>query len=115
MPAICNAVQDTPALINFLLFTFEMMNLPLIDQREIEARIVGPLIRAFAAEFGETRTLEIVRDLIHALARQGGSELRGPSETKRSRHSLEGSTAGAKTDRSRSTCSNSHRRGFPST
>jgi hypothetical protein len=52
-----------------------MMNLPLIDQREIEARIVGPLIRAFAAEIGEKRTLEIVRDLIHSLARQGGSEL----------------------------------------
>jgi hypothetical protein len=75
MPAISNAVEDTAALIYFLLFTFEMMNLPLIDQREIEARIVGPLIRAFAAEFGEKRTLEIVRDLIHALARQGGSEL----------------------------------------
>src|SRR5262249_21639191 len=49
--------------------------LPLIQQREIEARIVGPLIRAFAAEIGEKRTLEIVRGLIRELARQGGSEL----------------------------------------
>ena len=49
--------------------------LPLIDQREIEARIVGPLIRAFAAEIGEERTLEIVRDLIRELARNAGSEL----------------------------------------
>jgi hypothetical protein len=49
--------------------------LPLIQQREIEARIVGPLIRAFAAEIGEKRTLEIVRGLICELARQGGSAL----------------------------------------
>ncbi len=49
--------------------------LPLIDQREIEARIVGPLIRAFAAQIGESRTLEIVRDLIRELARNAGSEL----------------------------------------
>ena len=27
--------------------------LPLLNQREIEARIVGPLIRAFASELGE--------------------------------------------------------------
>ncbi len=49
--------------------------LPLIDQREIEARIVGPLIRAFATELGDARTLEIVRNLIHDLARNAGSEL----------------------------------------
>src|ERR1017187_52803 len=49
--------------------------LPLIEQREIEARIVGPLIRAFASQIGEERTLEIVRDLIRELARQGGNEL----------------------------------------
>ncbi len=49
--------------------------LPLIEQREIEARIVGPLVRAFAAEFGHERTLEIVRNLIRELARNGGNEL----------------------------------------
>jgi len=49
--------------------------LPLIEQREIEARIVGPLIRAFAAELGEERTLAIVRVLIRDLARQSGDEL----------------------------------------
>ncbi len=49
--------------------------LPLIDQRAIEARIVGPLIRAFATEIGEARTLEIVRNLIHELARNAGHEL----------------------------------------
>jgi hypothetical protein len=53
----------------------EMPTLPLIEQREIEARIVGPLVRAFIAEIGEQRTLEIVRNLIRDLARQGGSDL----------------------------------------
>jgi L-2-amino-thiazoline-4-carboxylic acid hydrolase len=51
------------------------LKLPLIEQREIEARIVGPLIRAFASQIGEERALEIVRGLIRDLARQGGSEL----------------------------------------
>jgi hypothetical protein len=49
--------------------------LPLVEQREIEARIVGPLIRAFAAELGQERTLAIVRPLIRALARESGGEL----------------------------------------
>ena len=49
--------------------------LPLIDRREIEARIVGPLLRAFATEIGQERTLLIVRDVIRDLARQGGSDL----------------------------------------
>ncbi len=51
------------------------LTLPLLEQREIEARIVGPLIRAFAAEIGEERTLAIVRPLIRELARQSGGEL----------------------------------------
>ena len=54
--------------------------LPLIEQREIEARIVGPLVRAFAAEIGEKRTLEIVRDLIRDLARKAAAIWRRPWE-----------------------------------
>jgi L-2-amino-thiazoline-4-carboxylic acid hydrolase len=49
--------------------------LPLLDQRELEARIVGPLVRAFAAEIGEERALVIVREVIAGLARQSGAEL----------------------------------------
>ncbi len=49
--------------------------LPLLRQREIEARIVGPLIRAFAAELGHDRAIAIVRDVITGLARDGGAEL----------------------------------------
>jgi hypothetical protein len=49
--------------------------LTLLQQREIEARIVGPLILAFRAELGPERTLGIVRGVIADLARQGGAEL----------------------------------------
>lgn len=48
---------------------------PLLRQREIEARIVGPMIRAFAEEVGRDRAIEIVRKVITDLARQGGAEL----------------------------------------
>ncbi len=48
----------------------ERPRLPLLDQRELEARIVGPLIRAFAAEIGEERALVIVREVIAGLARE---------------------------------------------
>ncbi len=50
-------------------------DLTLLQQREIEARIVGPLIRAFASELGEGKTLELVRGVISELARQSGADL----------------------------------------
>ncbi|HEV3261137.1 MAG TPA: L-2-amino-thiazoline-4-carboxylic acid hydrolase [Gemmataceae bacterium] len=48
--------------------------LSLLRQREIEARIVGPLFRAFATEVGEERAREIVAGVIRDLARQSGCE-----------------------------------------
>jgi hypothetical protein len=53
----------------------EPPGLPLLRQREIEARIVGPLIRAFAAEVGEERTIGVLRGVITDLAQQGGADL----------------------------------------
>jgi hypothetical protein len=53
----------------------ERPGLSLLHQREIEARIIGPLIRAVAAELGEERTLRLLREVIADLARQGGAEL----------------------------------------
>src|SRR5262245_24345592 len=47
----------------------------LLERREIEARIVGPLVRAFACEFGQERTLAIVRGVIRRLAQESGAEL----------------------------------------
>ena len=49
--------------------------LGLLQQREIEARIVGPLVRAVRDELGEERTLALVRRVIAELARQGGADL----------------------------------------
>lgn len=49
--------------------------LPLLEQREIEARIVGPLVRAFAENLGQEKTLEIVAGVIRDLARESGAAL----------------------------------------
>jgi hypothetical protein len=49
-----------------------MTTLPLLQQREIEAAIVAPLYRAFAAEVGEARAREIVAGVIGELACQSG-------------------------------------------
>lgn len=49
--------------------------LTLLQRREIEARIVGPLLRAMEAEFGRDRTLSVVRGVITELAHQGGAEM----------------------------------------
>lgn len=49
--------------------------LTLLQQREIEARIVGPLIDAFRHELGDERSLAIVRDVITRLAQESGAEL----------------------------------------
>jgi hypothetical protein len=53
----------------------EKPKLPLLQQREVEARIVGPLVRAFAEEVGHDRAVEIVAGVIRGLARDSGAEL----------------------------------------
>jgi fumarate reductase iron-sulfur subunit len=50
-------------------------SVPIIVRREIEALIVAPLIKAFISEFGEGRTLKIVREGIRLLARESGKAL----------------------------------------
>jgi hypothetical protein len=50
-------------------------NLTLLERREIEARIVGPLIRGFMVELGTEKTLVIVRGIISSLARDAGAEI----------------------------------------
>jgi len=47
----------------------------LLARREIEARIVGPLIEAMAREFGRERVLAIAREVIASLARESGATL----------------------------------------
>src|SRR5262249_41786127 len=47
-------------------------HLSILRQREIEARIVGPLFRAFAKEIGEERTRAIIGEVIRRLAKESG-------------------------------------------
>ena len=49
-----------------------MPPLPLLQQREIEAGVIAPLFRAFAAEVGEARAREIIGAVIRDLATQAG-------------------------------------------
>lgn len=46
----------------------------LLRQREIEMRMAAPLLRAFAAEFGEEKTFAIARRVIAESAIGGGAE-----------------------------------------
>jgi hypothetical protein len=46
-----------------------------LTRREIEARILAPVIEAMAARFGREEVLETVRDTIVAVAREQGREL----------------------------------------
>ena len=50
-------------------------DVPMILRREIEARMVEPFIRAFAEEFGEEKTMEIVKGVIAGLAESAGAGL----------------------------------------
>jgi hypothetical protein len=45
-----------------------------LKRREIEARIIGPLVEALSKEFGRERVIEIVRETIVNVARQQGAE-----------------------------------------
>jgi hypothetical protein len=49
--------------------------LTLLQRREVEARIVGPLIRGFIEAMGREPALEVVRKVISDLARESGSDL----------------------------------------
>ena len=49
-----------------------MIPLPLLQQREVEAGVIAPLVRAFAAEVGDARAKGIVAGVVRDLARQAG-------------------------------------------
>lgn len=54
----------------------DLSRIGILTRREIEARIAGPLIKAFMKETGEERGLEIVQDVIVQLAKESGEMLR---------------------------------------
>jgi len=47
----------------------------LLNRREIEARLLAPLLEALSAEFGRERVFELTRQVIQQIARQQGREL----------------------------------------
>ena len=49
--------------------------LPILLRREIEARIAGPLIKAFIEEFGREQTLALANEVIQKLAEESGENL----------------------------------------
>jgi fumarate reductase iron-sulfur subunit len=53
----------------------DLSEISLLTRREIEARIAGPLIRAFIEEFGKEKTLSVVKKVIGSLAQESGEQL----------------------------------------
>lgn len=49
------------------------VEVPLLQQREIEMKILGPIVRAFAAEIGEEITYDIVRRTMQSISRDLGT------------------------------------------
>lgn len=55
--------------------TDRLNNIGVLTRREIEARLVAPLLKAFAAELGRERVVEILRQTIINLAQEQGEQL----------------------------------------
>lgn len=53
----------------------ELNEIGVLKRREIEARILGPILDTLAREFGKERVFEIVRQAIVEIAKQQGAEL----------------------------------------
>lgn len=53
----------------------DINDIPILLRREIEARIAGPLIEAFAEEFGRAKTLQVASNVILKLAEESGAQL----------------------------------------
>jgi len=53
----------------------DLSQINLLARREIEARIAGPLLKAFVKEFGREKVLAVTRELIGSLAKESGRQL----------------------------------------
>lgn len=68
-----------------------------LKRREIEARIVGPLLERFGAEFGSERVNELAREVVVDVARSQGAtlaEMMGGNDLMHFRDSMEAWTRG---------------------
>ncbi len=50
---------------------------PILVRREIEARVLGPMIKAFMEKVGKEKTLEILRPMITEQAEESGRDAAG--------------------------------------
>ena len=53
----------------------DLTKVSILARREIEARILTPVMKAFMKELGKERTMEIIGPVIQSLAREGGVQL----------------------------------------
>lgn len=53
----------------------ELNAIGVLKRRTIEAKVLGPVIEAMAAEFGRERVLEVARRVISGIAREQGAAL----------------------------------------
>jgi hypothetical protein len=53
----------------------DLSKVSILARREIEAKILSPVIKALMKEFGKERALRIVEPIIQSLAREGGANL----------------------------------------
>jgi hypothetical protein len=58
----------------------------LLNRREIEARVLAPLLEAMSNELGRERTFEMFRQVIQDIARQQGTQLAASLETNDLKH-----------------------------
>ncbi|MBI5582069.1 MAG: L-2-amino-thiazoline-4-carboxylic acid hydrolase [Deltaproteobacteria bacterium] len=47
----------------------------MLTRREVEARLVAPLVEALATEFGRDKVLRVIREAVVKIARRQGAEL----------------------------------------
>lgn len=62
----------------------------ILKRREIEGRIVGPLIEALGREFGRERVIEVVQEVIVRIAHEQGAQLAEVVQGKTLAHFAEG-------------------------
>ena len=68
----------------------DLTQIGILARREIEARILAPVIKEFIKELGPERTLQIVEPIILSLARQAGTQLARMVEGNSLEHFMKG-------------------------
>ena len=70
-----NELKDLEGLSNSDVLPDHLNEIGVLRRREIEARILAPLLQALGDEFGRERVLEVAREVIVQIAHQQGAQL----------------------------------------